>query len=36
MAAKVKRRPDGKCGFYGPLDDKDILDIYNLAWDYEN
>ncbi len=36
MAAKVKRRPDGKCGFYGPLDNNDILEIYNMAWDYEN
>lgn len=34
MAARVKRNPDGTCGFYLPLKDEDILKIYNLAFDW--
>lgn len=32
LSARVKRNPDGTCGHYLPLNDKDILEIYNLAF----
>jgi len=35
LAAKVKRNPDGSCGFFLPLQDKDILAIYQLAMDWQ-
>ena len=34
LAARVKRQPDGSCGFYLPLLDPDILAIYELAYDW--
>jgi hypothetical protein len=32
LAARVKRNPDGTCGFYLPLSDSDILAIYESAY----
>ncbi|NLM77653.1 MAG: iron-containing alcohol dehydrogenase [Ruminococcaceae bacterium] len=34
LAAKVKRNPDGSCGHYLPLQDEDILAIYEMAYDW--
>jgi alcohol dehydrogenase len=34
MAARVKRNPDGTCGFFLPLHDQDIMAIYELAYDW--
>lgn len=34
LAGKAKRNPDGSCGFYLPLQDKDITAIYELAFDW--
>ncbi len=35
LAEKVKRNPDGSCGFYLPLQDADILAIYELAFAWQ-
>lgn len=34
LAARVKRNPDGTCGHYLPLQDKDILAIYEKAYNW--
>lgn len=34
LSEKVKRNPDGSCGFYLPLQDQDIVAIYELAFDW--
>lgn len=34
LAQKVKRQPDGSCGHYLPLQDPDILAIYEKAFDW--
>lgn len=34
LAQKVKRNPDGSCGFYLPLRDPDIMAIYQAALDW--
>ena len=34
LAERVKRNPDGTCGFYLPLRDSDITAIYELAFDW--
>lgn len=34
LAGKTKRNPDGSCGFYLPLQDKDITAIFELAYDW--
>ncbi|MEA4887948.1 MAG: iron-containing alcohol dehydrogenase [Clostridiaceae bacterium] len=35
LASRVKRNPDGSCGFYLPLQDADITAIYELAYDWK-
>ncbi len=35
LAEKVKRNPDGSCGFYLPLKDQDILAVYELAFAWQ-
>ncbi len=35
LTAKVKRKPDGKVGWFRPLGDDDIRAIYELAFDWD-
>ncbi len=34
LARKVKRNPDGSCGHYLPLQDADVLSVYQLSYDW--
>jgi alcohol dehydrogenase YqhD (iron-dependent ADH family) len=36
LTAKVKRKPDGKVGWFRPLGDADIIAIYESAFDWKD